>query len=206
MENVTINWQTGRMTGYVRGFGPTDGYMDIPLISPVLEDIGLYQGGFEHGINLGNDFDTVVSLYSWQRYPQNEGVDLYEFKQVHDSSAGMDEEVLFKASDAVLKGLKKGKVLVHCQAGLNRSGLTAAFTLMRMGWSAQDAIDHLRRQRSNMVLCNATFVAQLHAFEHRRHEYDDLMNCIKCGHPHVGPDDTKYYTFCPPEDLPGGGV
>jgi len=170
MENVTIDWQNKRMTGHVRGFGPTDGWMDIPLISPVDESLGLYQGGCQHGVEVGDDFQTIVSLYPWERYSRADGVDLYEIKML-DSSDGVLEEDLFKASDAALKGLRKGKVLIHCQAGLNRSGLTAAFTLMRLGYSAQDAIDLLRRQRSQMVLCNQTFVAQLHALEHRREEW-----------------------------------
>jgi protein-tyrosine phosphatase len=168
MDNVTIDWTNQRMTGFVRDFGPTDGWMDIPLISPVKGD--LYQGGCKDGVNLGSEFKTVVSLYKWERYVRAEGVDLYEF-EAYDSSSGLDEETLFKASDAALKGLEKGKTLIHCQAGLNRSGLTAAFTLMRMGMSAQDAIDLLRKQRSGMVLCNQTFVKQLHDLEHRRDEW-----------------------------------
>jgi hypothetical protein len=30
-----------------------------------------------------------------------------------------------------------------------------------------------------------------------RHVYDDLMNCINCGHPHVGRETAKYDTPCP---------
>jgi protein-tyrosine phosphatase len=169
MENVTIDWQNKRMQGHVRGFGPTDGWMDIPLISPVDEKLGLYQGGCMQDVQLGDTFKTVVSLYPWERYARAEGTDLYEIKML-DSSEGVDFDDLLKASNAVLKGLEKGKTLVHCQAGLNRSGLTAAFTLMRLGMPAQDAIDLLRRQRSPMVLCNQTFVNQLHGLEHVRGE------------------------------------
>jgi protein-tyrosine phosphatase len=86
---------------------------------------------------------------------------------MYDSEDGVVFEDLVTASDAVLDGLKKGPTLVHCQAGLNRSGLVAAFTLMRMGFTAQDAIDLLRNSRSPMVLSNETFVAQLHALQNR---------------------------------------
>ena len=206
MDNVTIDWTNHRMVGYVRGDNAVTSFMDIPLISPVDEDLGLYQGGCRDGVDLGGDFDVVVSLYKWERYDYDGfRTDLYEFT-AYDSSDGMDDETLFKASDAALKALDKGrKVLIHCQAGLNRSGLVSAFTLMRRGMPAQDAIDLLRNQRTPLVLCNSTFVKQLHAFEHRRHDYDDLSNCVKCGHAHVGPDSKMYYTFCPAEDLPGDG-
>lgn len=170
MDNVSIDWTNQRMTGHVKGFGPTDGWMDIPLISPVDEELGLWQGGCMHDLDLGNDFQTIVSLYKWGRYKRAEGVDLYEF-EAYDSHDGVDMDTLTKASDAALKGLEKGKVLVHCQAGLNRSGLVAAFTLMRLGRSAQDAIDLLRRQRSQMVLCNQNFVKSLHELEHLRDDW-----------------------------------
>lgn len=173
MENVTIDWTTQRMRGHVKGFGPTDGYMDIPLISPVDEGLNLWQGGCKQDVPLNGEFQTIVSLYPWERYDRGDGANLYEFR-MHDSSDGVLEEDLFKASDAVLKALSRGdKVLVHCQAGLNRSGLVTAFSLMRLGWPAQKAIDHLRNQRSHMVLCNKTFVEQLHDLEHRRAEWED---------------------------------
>ena len=50
-----------------------------------------------------------------------------------------------------------GPVLVHCQAGLNRSGLVTALALMRAGRSSKDAIDLLREKRCDAVLCNPAF-------------------------------------------------
>jgi protein-tyrosine phosphatase len=46
---------------------------------------------------------------------------------------------------------------VHCQAGLNRSGLITARALMLRGMSATDAIQLLRKRRDPAVLCNAVF-------------------------------------------------
>ena len=42
--------------------------------------------------------------------------------------------------DIVSKSLKKGKVLVHCQGGLGRTGTMAAAYWIKKGLSAQDAI------------------------------------------------------------------
>ena len=50
-----------------------------------------------------------------------------------------------------------GPTLVHCQAGLNRSGLVAARALMLEGMSGSEAIALLREKRSSAVLCNPSF-------------------------------------------------
>jgi protein-tyrosine phosphatase len=50
------------------------------------------------------------------------------------------------------------KTLVHCQAGLNRSSLIVARTLMLgQDMTAKDAIALIREKRSPMCLCNDTF-------------------------------------------------
>lgn len=61
-------------------------------------------------------------------------------------------------SDDVARRLSEGQVcLIHCQAGLNRSGLLAARTLMKRGHTADEAIALLREKRSPLVLCNDAF-------------------------------------------------
>jgi protein-tyrosine phosphatase len=47
--------------------------------------------------------------------------------------------------------------LVHCQAGLNRSGVVVAYALMLNGMSAAEAIARIRERRSPAVLCNPQF-------------------------------------------------
>lgn len=168
MENVKIDWRNGRITGGVR-MASTSGWIDIPLLSHV--EGNLYQGGCKQGYALDDDFVKVVSLYQRERYEIADSTDRVEIR-MYDSHDGVLEEDLFRASDEVLSGLEKGKTLVHCQAGLNRSGLVTAFTLMRQGMSAQDAIDKLRRGRDQLVLCNQTFVKQLHDLERRRSEWE----------------------------------
>ena len=51
-----------------------------------------------------------------------------------------------------------GKVLVRCQAGLNRSGLTVALILLRAGYKASDAINLIRMRRSYNALNNEEYV------------------------------------------------
>ncbi len=54
------------------------------------------------------------------------------------------------------------RVLVRCQAGLNRSGLVTALVLVLDGWDPTDAVSLIRRCRSSMALCNEDFVEWLH--------------------------------------------
>jgi len=56
------------------------------------------------------------------------------------------------------KDWKSGKrVLIRCQAGLNRSGLVMALVLIRDGYEPADAIKLMREKRSSWVLCNKNF-------------------------------------------------
>lgn len=62
------------------------------------------------------------------------------------------------AVEKVLEWRKAGiPVLVRCQAGLNRSGLVVALTMVAEGWQPVDAIVHIRRHRSPFALCNKVF-------------------------------------------------
>lgn len=49
------------------------------------------------------------------------------------------------------------RVLIRCQAGLNRSGLTMALVLIEEGYSAADAIDLIRAGRGDSALCTSRF-------------------------------------------------
>jgi protein-tyrosine phosphatase len=59
---------------------------------------------------------------------------------------------------AAHKDWKKGKrVLVRCQAGINRSGLVMALMLIRDGYTPEDAINLMRGKRGQAVLANKHF-------------------------------------------------
>ena len=169
MENVTIDWRDRRMSGHARVAMEKGlpSYFDVDMITHVSDN--LWQGGCEDGLKLDDDFVRVVSLFKWGRYELGPNTERIEFT-MYDSHDGVDWDDLEKAADLVVEGVQKGKTLVHCQAGLNRSGLVAGRALMKMGYTAQDAIDLLRRTRSPLVLCNDTFVKQLHTLHHKMEE------------------------------------
>lgn len=72
-----------------------------------------------------------------------------------------DRAWLESIADTVLALSRLGPVLVHCQAGLNRSGIVVALALMRDGMSSNEAVALIRRQRDATCLCNSSFVAWL---------------------------------------------
>jgi protein-tyrosine phosphatase len=104
-----------------------------------------------------NEFDCVVTLYAWAA-PANWGV---EERRFGFPDANIIEEyiptIVELAQWAHAKWAAGKKVNIRCQAGLNRSGLVTALTLMISGMSAEDAINTLREKRSDYALCNSEY-------------------------------------------------
>lgn len=162
-----------RVTGYSNIGGHR---IDCPLISHV--EGNLYQGGcpdpqsseeidregnmYTSVVALPDQFKHVVSLYPWGRYTLPEGCTRDEFK-LYDST-GQDTGTVEEIAALAYKYVQDGPTLVHCQAGLNRSGLIAGRVLMLMGYTAEEAITKLRK-RSPAVLCNPTFEQYLRGIE-----------------------------------------
>lgn len=168
MENVTVDWERVRSQGYARAAYEKNGnvdeaYFDAPMISHIKDN--LWVGGCESGLPLDSDFVKVVSLYKWGQYRLAPGTERVEVT-MYDSHEGADMDDVRKMAQHALDSLDDGKVLVHCQAGLNRSNLVAAVVLReKYGMSSREAIDLLREKRSNLVLCNETFEQQLLALD-----------------------------------------
>ena len=59
------------------------------------------------------------------------------------------------------------RVLIRCQAGMNRSSLVTALILMHDGKSADQAIELIRERRSPDILSNTHFVEYLKGREFR---------------------------------------
>jgi hypothetical protein len=131
----------------------------IPLIGPVTDS--LWQGGCLNGVNLKGYFQHIVSLYPWERY--NPGCQLQSFVEVtlYDSADMPGTEQLYLLARWINLRLAEGRVLVHCQAGLNRSGLVAGLALILEGIEPDVAIRMLRSARCEQVLCNHMFESWL---------------------------------------------
>lgn len=142
--------------------GGTDDYDVIGATSPV--DFGSGYFGRKAAVDAGacrvtrSHFDSVYTLYaranaaSWNvkeiRYGFADG-------DMSDFSPEDDLELLVREAHRDWKAGKR--VLIRCQAGLNRSGLVMALVLIRDGYSAADAIELIRSRRGGAALCNSTF-------------------------------------------------
>ena len=149
---------------------------DFPLWSEILPN--LWVGGtddddtLEDSVNLHanrkitkDDFDAVVTLYAWAQ-PVDWMVEELRFGFYDSGIAHIDMEALHRAASFAVDQVRNGnKVLIRCQAGLNRSGLTAALALIQMGYKPDEAIDVLRAKRSRYVLINKEFEEFLLALE-----------------------------------------
>ena len=154
---------------------------DFPLYSEILP--GLWVGGtddmdtIEYSGNLHadkaitkKDFDAVVTLYAWAN-PVDWMVEEMRFGFYDSDVEHIDREALASAVGFARSKWKSGKkVLIRCQAGLNRSGLTAALVLMQSGYTADEAITLLRTKRTKYVLINKEFEAFLRALNETDNE------------------------------------
>ena len=103
------------------------------------------------------EFDTVVTMYAWAS-PVDWHVKEIRFGVMDGDLSDIDTKLLHEIVVAAHTDWKAGKrVLVRCQAGINRSSLVAALVLIREGYSARKAIDLLRERRGQAVLSNRNF-------------------------------------------------
>lgn len=139
-----------RMVGVARhGMTP----FDVPFISHLAPN--LWQGGCQQGLILPQFIDYVISLYPWEKYIINNNAKRIEVTMYDSLEQATDQVDQIAAKVNELR--KKGVVLVHCQAGLNRSSLIATRALMLEGMDAGEAIKLVRSKRSPACLCNPAF-------------------------------------------------
>ena len=128
----------------------------------------LFQGGTEddHVVGEGvpvdhyrgeRPFGLIVTLYA-DAQPAPWGVEEIRFGFPDGNlTESAIERVLRIALTAHDRWIAGERVLIRCQAGVNRSGLVTALVLMLQGMSAEEAIALLRERRSPMVLNNSHF-------------------------------------------------
>jgi len=156
MGDRLTDLESHHIEGYARAAveAGEDGRFDVPLISHI--EGNLWTGGCIDGAVLSDDFRNVISLYPWERFqlgPRTRRIEV----RLYDAAEMPDPDVLEDLADRAVSLLDEGKLLIHCQAGLNRSSLLAALVLRRLGHTSAEAIALLRERRCPVVLCNQTF-------------------------------------------------
>lgn len=103
-------------------------------------------------------FDKILNLYQWGDYAVPEGTERVTV-EMYDGHGVPDQNQVDELADMVIAWMHEDqRVLVHCQAGLNRSSLIVARVLMkRHKMTADEAIQHIRDSRSPLCLCNDNF-------------------------------------------------
>lgn len=128
--------------------------LGAPLVSHIRGH--LWMGGVIDGVQLPADFRYVVSLHPWDKYRIGRNAERREFP-LHDANEVPPVAQLLEIAALINRNVALGPTLVHCQAGLNRSGLVTALAMVRTGMPARAAVDLLRERRTPDVLCNTTF-------------------------------------------------
>ena len=150
--DIQFDPQRRRMRG-IAIHGDTD--FDVPFMSHI--DGHLWTGGCVKGLILPRHIEHVVSLYPWEAYRIHHEVRSFTAVRMYDERGAVDAEQVISVAAWVLECLRTGPTLVHCQAGLNRSGMVAATALVIGGMTPADAVALLRERRSDAVLCNSSF-------------------------------------------------
>jgi protein-tyrosine phosphatase len=118
----------------------------------------LWLGGCFGSPVLPENIEHVVSLHTNDVFIINHSLSSHHKHELIDTEyLPVDLNVVARLAQHVNECRKTGVTLVHCQAGLNRSGLVAAAALMLDGVTADNAIKLLRFKRNGAVLFNQVF-------------------------------------------------
>jgi protein-tyrosine phosphatase len=102
-------------------------------------------------------FDAIVTMYAWAR-PADWNIQEFRYGVPDGQMAEIDLNRLRQAVEFGYQRWKAGdRVLVRCQAGLNRSGLVLALILIKAGLTPQEAINRIRENRGPDALFNENF-------------------------------------------------
>ena len=145
-----------------------------------------------------DSFDCVVTLYAHAK-PVYWGI---EEMRYGFADRGIEDINLERLGDVVVWAYKKwqggDRVLIRCQAGLNRSGLVSALVLMYKGASANESIRMIRLTRSADALFNKNYVTWL-----RKHgaRYITMLRNRELGIPFDREELQDLYSNLPISDL-----
>jgi hypothetical protein len=141
------------------------------FISGTLDEDVVQRGMTSRALAEPSPFDSVVCMYGHAN-----PIGYYVREQRFGiADAELDEASkpeIIQLADWLHSEWKQGKsVAGKCQAGLNRSSLIVALVLLKEGYTATEAIELIRRKRSEYALFNNHFVEFIH--EVFKREFDE---------------------------------
>jgi protein-tyrosine phosphatase len=106
-------------------------------------------------------FDAIITMYAWAN-PADWRVQEFRYGIYDSAITDIDLDRLKQAVEfGYNRWLSGDRVLVRCQAGLNRSGLVTALIMMSTGLDAETAIEQIRKNRADIALFNNNYVQWL---------------------------------------------
>ena len=106
-------------------------------------------------------FDAIITMYAWAN-PADWRVQEFRYGIYDSAISDIDLDRLKQAVEfGYNRWLSGDRVLVRCQAGLNRSGLVIALIMMSTGLDAETAIEQIRKNRADIALFNNNYVEWL---------------------------------------------
>jgi hypothetical protein len=132
------------------------------FISGTLDEDVVQRGKTSRALSEQSPFDSVVCMYGHAN-----PIGYYVREQRFGiADAELDEASkpeIIQLADWLHSEWKQGKsVAGKCQAGLNRSSLIVALVLLKEGYTATEAIELIRKKRSEYALFNNHFVEFIH--------------------------------------------
>ena len=106
-------------------------------------------------------FEAIITMYAWAN-PADWKVQEFRYGIYDSDISQIDLDRLKQAVEfGYNRWLSGDRVLVRCQAGLNRSGLVTALIMMSTGLDAETAIEQIRKNRAEIALFNTHYVEWL---------------------------------------------
>lgn len=130
---------------------------------------GLFQGG---GCEVRRDdgFDFVLTLSDWTQDAFPCPPDVPSCSWLFDDGELPDTTKVQSWGRFLAPCVRRGdRVLIRCQAGLNRSGLIVAATLVELGHTAEESVRLIRRARGIYALSNPHFIKWVYTLTPIKH-------------------------------------
>ena len=99
--------------------------------------------------------EVVISFREVEPLAREYGILGFEFHNIPIVDFDIPDSPAIESFIGIMKRCQGRKVLLHCLAGLGRSGTMAALFLKHQGMPAERAIDHVRRCRPGSIQTQA---------------------------------------------------
>jgi hypothetical protein len=103
-------------------------------------------------------FDVLIDVGGRDRW-KGDPDERYSYHPLEDVPHIVDAEMIHTVGERIALLVRQGRrVAVNCLGGQNRSGLLVGRALIELGYTAEEAVDLIRKARGPLALNNPRFV------------------------------------------------